>query len=227
VLVAQLVFLFQVVGCHALLSLQTTSDSSAPDAPSGDAGVLDAAWIEDAPAPVADGAFDVVTPAEAAVLDRGVLLDKAPVADKALVPDKAPTVDQAIPDQAIPDQAVPDQEVPDQAIPDQTVDKMLYQDKGAVTCNSLENEYALALQQAKKCTSTSQCTKLVDHQLACPCPTFVNPNNTQALGEMANLQTMWLSMKCYKNIFCPAVMCPVPVGAKCANNACWDVTNTI
>ena len=100
------------------------------------------------------------------------------------------------------------------------------QDSGTISCADLEGDYLVALGQAKKCSPmipVQQCTQLENDKLACPCKTFVNPNNTAALSTMSSLRSQWLAQSCDKGIYCP-MGCAIPISGQCSGNGgCIDL----
>ncbi len=91
-------------------------------------------------------------------------------------------------------------------------------DGGTITCADLEKAYATSLAAAKACNpilSVLQCTKSIGDELACPCPTYVNPSNTTAMAELAKLQSDWTAHGCDQQVVCPLVLCAQPGGAAC------------
>jgi hypothetical protein len=104
---------------------------------------------------------------------------------------------------------------------------------GPVTCADLESAYAKALDAAKLCANgpdpVQPCSELVPNELACPCETFVNPGNTEAVKTLHDLQDQWTKQDCGKNIACPEIACPVPASAICSSSGgkgshCVDVS---
>jgi len=97
-------------------------------------------------------------------------------------------------------------------------------DKGVKHDAAVKSDLA-ALALAKKCSPmlpVQQCTQLADNKLACPCKTFVNPNNTAALGTMSSLKSQWLAQGCNKGIYCP-LGCMMPISGQCSGNGgCVD-----
>jgi hypothetical protein len=89
------------------------------------------------------------------------------------------------------------------------------------SCAELEGMYAAALAEAKSCNSlinSLQCTQQVNDELACPCTTYVNPANADAMAMLAKAQEEWKLQGCGDNIGCPAIACPVPQGGGCVPN---------
>ena len=92
-------------------------------------------------------------------------------------------------------------------------------------CFDLDAQYKADLNQAKHCSSVSgffQCTTKVDNALACPCPTFVNPDNAQVLSEMDALRQKFATLNCYALIACPAIGCWDPQKVNCLPNDAGD-----
>ena len=90
---------------------------------------------------------------------------------------------------------------------------------GNPQCAELEQEYADYLAQAKSCNSlinSLQCTESIDDSLACPCPTYVNPANADAVAKLEQLQTAWDALPC--QVPCPLLTCPAPQGSGCVPN---------
>lgn len=89
-------------------------------------------------------------------------------------------------------------------------------------CRTLEQEYLDAIQRAKACNpfidGPPQCTQSVNHQLACPCPTFVSPSNSAVTEELQSLQAEWDALACGALTPCPEILCFEPVSAACAPN---------
>lgn len=98
----------------------------------------------------------------------------------------------------------------------------------ATSCGDLEQQYQSLLAQARVCdpaNSGKQCSALVDTELACPCATYVNPANADALQKLAELKLTWAAQECVEQ--CPAVVCQTPDGAECQPgrtgvHACFD-----
>ena len=90
-----------------------------------------------------------------------------------------------------------------------------------LSCTQLEQQYSAYLAQAKGCNSlinSLQCTQLVDTELACPCSTYVNPANTDALKRLAELKTEFGQKMCMEGVACPAIACIEPQGSACQPN---------
>jgi len=82
-----------------------------------------------------------------------------------------------------------------------------------VDCDDLEVQYTSALAAARSCSpilAFEQCTEEVPDQLACPCTTFINPGNTEAVNQLRRLQGLWNDNGCGDLIDCPAVACVEP-----------------
>lgn len=91
-----------------------------------------------------------------------------------------------------------------------------------VDCDELQELYQAALGAARACSpfiDMEQCTAQVGSELACPCPTYVNPENTAALSTLAELQSQWAAAGCGDDVGCPAVECEVPIAALCEPQA--------
>jgi hypothetical protein len=90
---------------------------------------------------------------------------------------------------------------------------------GNPTCAQLEQQYAVTLAQAKACdpfVSALQCTVTVPDQLACPCSTYANPANQDAMTQLELLQKQYSVESCIH--LCPAMTCPLPQAAGCVPN---------
>lgn len=88
-------------------------------------------------------------------------------------------------------------------------------------CDQLEVQYQSALGLAKICNSlinSIQCTEAIATELACPCTTYVNPGNTEALKTLKELQAAWAAQGCNEGVACVTAECPVPQGAGCVLN---------
>jgi len=85
---------------------------------------------------------------------------------------------------------------------------------GGENCDALAAAYSAALVHAKSCTTDldPQCTKLVDDNLACPCPTFVWQFSPE-VKTLASLEQQWQTGGCAKP--CPNDSCIVPQSANC------------
>ncbi len=102
-----------------------------------------------------------------------------------------------------------------------------------LTCKQLASNYAATLAKAKSCNpiiSVLQCTTQVDDELACPCPTFINPGNAAEVTELAKLKVAWKTQNCSAGVVCPLVLCAQPPGANCVgasgnSGSCVDKTN--
>ena len=87
-----------------------------------------------------------------------------------------------------------------------------------VDCDDLELQYTAALVAARSCNpwiDFEQCTEEIPDQLACPCPTFINPGNTEARNELRRLHQLWLDNGCGNLIDCPEIPCAVPGYSYC------------
>ena len=87
-------------------------------------------------------------------------------------------------------------------------------------CSRLQEQYAEALAAAKICSpmlSVEQCTVLVPDRLSpcfAECPTFINPQNAQALLDMMEAQTFYDEM-CRRDDCPDIVPCQLPTDAFC------------
>lgn len=104
---------------------------------------------------------------------------------------------------------------------------------GPLDCGGLEAAYAEALEQAKACENgpdpVQPCSLQVPNELACPCETFVNPGNSEAVTKLEALKEQWETQQCGKNVACPEIACPVPASAICSSSGgkgshCVDVS---
>ena len=84
-------------------------------------------------------------------------------------------------------------------------------------CQDLEMSYGEALRDAKRCEPNggNTCTELMQNELTCPCNTFVNGANDEALAELEDLQSQWLQAGCHNDILCPDIACAEPMSAEC------------
>lgn len=90
------------------------------------------------------------------------------------------------------------------------------------TCDTLHQQYLEAIDDAQVCDpgiNLAQCTLQLDDQLACPCPTFVNPSNAAAIRQAQSLQAQWDALGCSAQVNCPAVECIAPMSASCVANS--------
>ena len=91
-------------------------------------------------------------------------------------------------------------------------------------CNDLKRKYAQVLQQARRCDDSldvEQCGLTIASNLGCVgCPTFVNRDNSSALGSLRELAAAWREARCDVALACPAIACdPAPRGF-CSNGLC-------
>jgi hypothetical protein len=95
---------------------------------------------------------------------------------------------------------------------------------GTDPCDALPVQYAQALATAHSCNpaiDSPQCTLVVDDKLDCPCSTYVNPDNVEAVAQLGTLQSEWQVAHCTTG--CPPISCPVLQGAGCAaDGQCTD-----
>jgi hypothetical protein len=93
----------------------------------------------------------------------------------------------------------------------------------AVDCDAIEVAYAAALADAKECApqlSIALCTEFVDDDVACPCMgAFVNPQNVDALAELAALEVEWSNSGCDALVDCAAIGCVQPTQGFCIPDA--------
>ncbi len=72
--------------------------------------------------------------------------------------------------------------------------------KGACkTCSQWNKEYTEAVVKARACNpliNKLQCTKKVDSNLGCPCPTYIEPGNTKAVAAMDLIRKRWKLQGC-------------------------------
>jgi hypothetical protein len=96
-------------------------------------------------------------------------------------------------------------------------------DKGALvdgqgqSCSVLNEAYIKAVEEAHACNiavSAEQCTVKTKTALDCPCDTFINPYNTDAVKEMNEAQSQWKAKGCQSQ-GCPPMPCPEIMGAGC------------
>jgi len=85
-----------------------------------------------------------------------------------------------------------------------------------LACNSCESVDAASgtyVEQAKKCdpAAPNQCTQLVAGALDCACPTYVNPENQEAIAALAATHEEYASLMCGP----PPCDCASPSGAFC------------
>lgn len=88
---------------------------------------------------------------------------------------------------------------------------------GAVSCGELGSQYAAAADEAQSCNpalSVEQCTQKVPIGLACNCPGFVNPQNTEAIAKLAQIQLDYERLLCRGGIACGP--CLEPIRAVCS-----------
>ena len=104
---------------------------------------------------------------------------------------------------------------------------------GPLDCDGLEAAYAEALNAAKVCANgpdpVQPCSDKVPNELSCPCETFVNPANDEAVKTLESLTEQWDTKGCGKNVACPEIACPVPASGLCTNSGgkgthCEDVS---
>ena len=92
-------------------------------------------------------------------------------------------------------------------------------------CDAIENEAAALRDAAKRCNpdiDVEQCTQSISIGLACSCPSFVNPENADAIAELESAQTEYQDSDCSSGVVCGA--CLVPVRGVCsAAGVCEDV----
>jgi hypothetical protein len=106
---------------------------------------------------------------------------------------------------------------------------------GACPCRSCDDialEYRALLEQARQCSADlamPQCTEKVLDGLPCGCPTFVNPQNTEAYQAMLGLLQKWEQLGCAADVLCEACL-EDPTGGRCSADSgrvdtCVDVLN--
>ena len=85
------------------------------------------------------------------------------------------------------------------------------------------------MSSAKACLlaiSKEQCTLEVGGDLICLCPTYVNPDNADAVSSLEGLEQQWNAMSCGDNIGI-ACACAAPTSSNCmaggADGNCVDV----
>jgi hypothetical protein len=79
---------------------------------------------------------------------------------------------------------------------------------------------------AKTCNyslGTAQCISTVGNTLICPCPTFVNLENSDVLTSLDALKSQFDAWQCSQYYSCPASNCTPLAGGSClADNYCYD-----
>jgi hypothetical protein len=86
-----------------------------------------------------------------------------------------------------------------------------------MSCDEIDVAYLEQVALAKACSvelQVTQCTLQLDSDLACPCPTYVNPANAAAVSMLTQLRTAWNAQSCPGGT-CDAGLCPVPDGEGC------------
>jgi hypothetical protein len=89
------------------------------------------------------------------------------------------------------------------------------------TCEELNQAYGEALAEARTCNSSSgkdQCTHAVSSSPTCGCPVFVNPDNEEAIAELARISKA--AEKC--DFICPDILCIEPEPATCVAQSSGD-----
>jgi hypothetical protein len=93
------------------------------------------------------------------------------------------------------------------------------------TCNGIQAEYGAAVEAAKECSpgaAPDPCTLQIVEGLACSCPSFANPENTDALRRVAVAATAFRQHNCTSGVVCGA--CETPSGGRCsAAGRCEEV----
>ncbi len=96
------------------------------------------------------------------------------------------------------------------------------------TCTELNKDYSEAVVKAKACNpliNKISCTRKVNSNLGCPCPTFIEDSNTAAVKEMDTALDRWHLQGC-KQWACGMSCGPPPKSAACvgrsANGVCTD-----
>ena len=92
----------------------------------------------------------------------------------------------------------------------------------APSCADLASQHQAATEAMKVCdpTSPNSCTKLVTQGLPCSCPTFANPERSQALEEAAGLAQQYEANGCNRPVLCGA--CQSPLRAHCSSDGRCD-----
>jgi len=92
-------------------------------------------------------------------------------------------------------------------------------------CDTIEDEYEGLRDAAKRCNpdiDVEQCTQSLSIGLACSCPSFVNPENADAIAELESATAEYQGSDCSNGIVCG--MCAVPVRGACsAAGLCEDL----
>jgi hypothetical protein len=100
-----------------------------------------------------------------------------------------------------------------------------------VECQKIDDDYKTAVGEATACNpliNAVLCTQLTSSGLACGCPMYINPANTQALTKMYDLKDQWDAKKCSEVVVCdPAPSCPAPSGATCVADATGSAGNCV
>jgi hypothetical protein len=79
----------------------------------------------------------------------------------------------------------------------------------ARSCEQIEADYTVALQQAQSCAPTMsslQCTELVSVGLVCACPEALNARRPDAIALTLLLQAEYLQADCVGDVVCAACM---------------------
>ena len=88
----------------------------------------------------------------------------------------------------------------------------------SLDCAGLAKAYKQTLEDAKSCWTAGPwipCSKIVDSELPCPCPTFTHAQQTIAHAKLTTLKTHWTAKSCQKTVVCPALPCKIPKTGSC------------
>jgi hypothetical protein len=94
-------------------------------------------------------------------------------------------------------------------------------------CQTIGEQYSEAHAEARRCNpdiDVEQCTEEVTVGLACSCPSFLNPENADAIAQLADLSSQYRAQNCSSGVVCG--MCLVPVRGTCSSaGVCEDVAS--
>ena len=94
-------------------------------------------------------------------------------------------------------------------------------------CADLDNQYKALLATLKKCcvpcASPFACSVVVGTELACPCPTYVNPPTLPDSTALSTLKNQWFTEGCASGVICPPGCLLQPIGGACTPSTSGDL----
>lgn len=99
---------------------------------------------------------------------------------------------------------------------------------GVASCEQMNQAYRQLVNEARSCTSgidIPQCKSRVPDDLYCPCETWIDGGNEQAVQALFEIADAFVDQGCLNPPpDCPPVACQLLLDSACANDVCIDAS---